>query len=187
MPDRVTPSTTPLANPLHRAVLAEAEPLESESIRIAPLPEGHVIEVLAKKNNMDLSPDLQSLASKETSAPVRAGAPGQWFIVGNTPLSRSEIQTLVENLGSKADCIDQSHGRVRIGLSGNKVEQVLGKGTAVDLATSAFPLGHATPTQIGHVSAHLTRTAPDSFEIMVLRGFAESLWDEICLMAQEHL
>lgn len=183
MPDRVTPP----ANRLHRAVLSDAKPQESESIRIAALPEGHVIEVLAKGNAAGLRSDLESLAPANIACPVRAGGPGQWFIVGDMPLSQSETEELIESLRPKADCVDQSHGRVRIGISGKKVEQVLAKGTAVDLVLSAFPVGHATPTQIGHVSTHLTRTAPDTFEIMVLRGFAESLWDEICLMAREYL
>lgn len=183
MPDRMTPPMTPV----HRAVLSGNAPQESASIRITPLPEGHVIEVLAKKTDADLYADLEKLSSKETDCPVRTGGPGQWFVVGDTPLSRNEINELFESLATRADCIDQSHGRVRIGLSGPKVEQILAKGTAVDLAPSAFPAGHATPTQIGHVTAHLTRIAPDGFEIMVLRGFAQSLWDDICLMAQEYL
>ncbi|MEQ8481791.1 MAG: sarcosine oxidase subunit gamma family protein [Hoeflea sp.] len=186
MPDRATPSMTPPANRLHRTVLSEAKPQESESIRIAPLPEGHVVEVLAKTTGADLRSNLESLTSKDTACPVRAGGPGQWFIVGNRPLSRSEMDVLLKSLEPKADCVDQSHGRIRIEIGGAKVEQVLAKGTAVDLALCAFPVGHATPTQIGHVSTHLTRTAQDNFEIMVLRGFAQSLWDEICLMAREY-
>jgi sarcosine oxidase, subunit gamma len=187
MPELITPSMTPPANLLHRAVLSDAKPQESDSIRIAPLPEGHVVEVLAKRNVTDLRLDLERLASKDTTCPVRAGGPGQWFIVGDTLLPENEMEGLLVSLRSKADCVDQSHGRIRIEIGRSKVEQVLAKGTAVDLALSAFPVGHATPTQVGHVSTHLTRTAPDSFEVMVLRGFAQSLWDDICLMAREYL
>ena len=40
-------------------------------------------------------------------------------------------------------------------------------------------------TLIGHISVHMTRAAPDRFELMVLRGFAESLWEEIAHMGAE--
>ncbi|WP_420410496.1 sarcosine oxidase subunit gamma family protein [Hoeflea sp.] len=183
MPDRPTPTITLQ----HRPALSGKEGLEGNGITILPLPEGHVIEVLAKSDNAGLRKDLAALAPSPEPASVRAGAPRQWFIVGDTPLSRDEFRKLADSLRPKADCVDQSHGRVRIQISGPKVEQVLAKGTAVDLALSAFPAGHATPAQIGHVATHLTRIAPDAFEIMVLRGFAESLWDELCLMAREYL
>jgi sarcosine oxidase subunit gamma len=99
--------------------------------------------------------------------------------------TNSEITALISTLEPKADCVDQSHGRVRIRVSGAKVEQMLAKGTAVDLAPIAFPLGHATTTLIGHVAAHITRTDSESFEIIVLRGFAESLWDDLETMGRE--
>jgi sarcosine oxidase, subunit gamma len=35
----------------------------------------------------------------------------------------------------------------------------------------------------GHISVHLTRCASDRYELVVLRGFAQSLWDEIADMS----
>jgi sarcosine oxidase subunit gamma len=58
----------------------------------------------------------------------------------------------------------------------------LSRGTAVDLDPTAFLVGHATMTLIGHISAHLTRLDADRFEITVLRGFAEALWDDLARM-----
>jgi sarcosine oxidase subunit gamma len=65
------------------------------------------------------------------------------------------------------------------------VERVLAKGTAVDLTLSAFPIGKSTTTLIGHIAAHITRMSAEGFEIMVLRGFAESLWDDLARMSAE--
>ncbi len=84
-----------------------------------------------------------------------------------------------------ADVVDTSHGRVRMALSGATVERVLAKGTAVDLALSAFPVGQSATTLVGHISVQLTRTGEQSFELMVLRGFAGSLWDDLIGMARE--
>jgi sarcosine oxidase gamma subunit len=88
-------------------------------------------------------------------------------------------------LKPKVDIVDQSHGRVRILVRGPMAVRVLAKGTAVDLALSAFPVGHASTTLIGHIAAHVTRIDQDAFELIVLRSFAESLWDELGLMSQE--
>jgi len=81
--------------------------------------------------------------------------------------------------------VDQSHGRVRIALSGPMATRVLAKGTAADLSLTAFPIHHATTTLIGHIAAHLTRIAEDRFELIVLRGFAESQWEDLDRMSAE--
>ncbi len=43
-------------------------------------------------------------------------------------------------------------------------------------------VGGSTATLIGHIAAHVTRVDKDAFEIIVLRGFAESLWDDLARM-----
>ncbi len=62
---------------------------------------------------------------------------------------------------------------------------VLQKGTAVDFDLVAFPITRSTTTLIGHIAVHLTRIESDVFELMVLRGFAESLWDDLTQMSLE--
>ncbi|HTO32421.1 MAG TPA: sarcosine oxidase subunit gamma family protein, partial [Pararhizobium sp.] len=116
---------------------------------------------------------------------VRHYGPGQWFVIGDAVLSSSEIFAKAAQLDGSGSIADQSHGRVRIGISGTAVESVLAKGTAVDLALSQYPVGRSAMTLIGHISALITRTGPNSFELMVLRGFAESLWDELIEMSLE--
>jgi sarcosine oxidase subunit gamma len=181
MSDR--PAGKPVITP--RAALSARKPLIGTGIRIEAMPEGHVIHVLAGAGAGDLAPFLAERAPEQAPFAVRTVSPGQWFIAGDKVLSRSEFTALVTTLQPKADCVDQSHGRVRIRVSGPKVEQMLAKGTAVDLAAVAFPAGHAATTLIGHIAAHLTRTGAEDFEIIVLRGFAESLWDDLETMGRE--
>jgi len=52
------------------------------------------------------------------------------------------------------------------------------------LDLSALDVGGAT-TPIGHIAAHITRTAHDLCELIPLRGFAENLWRDLELMAVE--
>ncbi|MCW0001454.1 sarcosine oxidase subunit gamma [Pararhizobium sp. YC-54] len=174
----------------HRPALADAKsgsfgaPSTGKRITLAALPEGHVLQVLAARE----SGDLQSLIPRigdGTHHAVRPYGPGQWFVIGDAPLSAAEIFAKTPLLDGKASISDQGHGRVRIGISGWAVETVLAKGTAVDLAISNFPVGHSAMTLIGHISALITRAGTESFELLVLRGFAESLWDELVQMSLE--
>lgn len=168
----------------HRAALAGKEPLSLMGVTLGALAEGHVLHALSASADGDLSGAIRTALGRDALS-VRSVSPGQWFIVGDAVLSPAELAGIAEKLKPLADLVDQSHGRVRIAISGEKAADVLSKGTAADLALAAFPVGHATTTLIGHIGAHITRTAEDAFELIVLRGFAESLWDELADMSGE--
>ena len=61
---------------------------------------------------------------------------------------------------------------------------MLAKGTAVDL--EALAVGASAITLVGPLGVHLTRTAAATYEVMVLRSFAEALWDDLEVMAAEY-
>lgn len=176
--------------PLHRPALATAKsgPFGARStdgrITLTALPEGHVLQVLASAGHADVERRLAPISDGKPQA-VRPYGPGQWFVVGDAPLSSADVFAKAAQLDGSASIADQSHGRVRIAISGTAVETVLAKGTAVDLSIEQYPVDRSAMTLIGHISALITRTGPDSFEIMVLRGFAESLWDELIEMGLE--
>ncbi len=175
---------------LHRPALATAKSgsfgarTADGRIALTALSEGHVLQVLASAGHADIEQAVAKIGDGKPHA-VRAYGPGQWFLVGDAPLSSSEIFAKASQLDGAGSVADQSHGRVRIEIAGTAVETVLAKGTAVDLALSQYPVGRSAMTLIGHISALITRTGPDSFELMVLRGFAESLWDELIEMSLE--
>lgn len=110
---------------------------------------------------------------------LRAAGPGQWFAVSPAGTDVSAV------LVSGFDAVDQSHGRVLIRVSGGPVRRMLAKGTAVDLHPESFAIGASAMTLIGHIGVNLTRTDEDEFELLVLRGFAESLWEDLIGMARE--
>ncbi|MDI6024940.1 sarcosine oxidase subunit gamma family protein [Corticibacterium sp. UT-5YL-CI-8] len=167
---------------IHRTALSDKQPVDAAGISLTALPEGHVIHVLAEQS-ADMSATLEGAAAQTHS--VRYVAPGQWFIVGDEPLADDAMAALLTRLTPHAAGVDQSHGRVRILARGPMVECVLAKGSGADLALSAFAVGRSTTTLIGHIAAHLTRVEDNAFEIMVLRGFAESLWDDLMRMSAE--
>lgn len=175
---------------LHRSALADAKsgsfgaPSTRARITLEALPEGHVLQVLAARGSSDLQDLIPRIGDGAPHA-VRPYGPGQWFVVGDAPLSAAEIFGKTPLLDGRASISDQGHGRIRIGISGQAVETVLAKGTAVDLDHASFPVGQSAMTLIGHISALITRTGTESFELLVLRGFAESLWDELIQMSLE--
>ncbi|MFK3779335.1 sarcosine oxidase subunit gamma family protein [Agrobacterium sp. NPDC089420] len=167
--------------PALRPVLGKKGAIASTAIKLSPLPEGTIIHVLAAPDTSDMETRLGSLAKGD----VRVVSPGQWFIVGEQPLSPPDMKALLAALEPQATGVDQSQGRVRIRIEGRMAERVLAKGTAVDLSPRAFPVGHSATTLIGHIAAHITRLDGQAFEIIVLRGFAESLWDDLARMGLE--
>jgi len=168
----------------HRAALAGKPALISTGVTLRALPEGHVLHLLSASADVSVSSTISAVLGCRALA-KRSASPGQWFVVGDEPLSPAALADIVQKVKPHAEVVDQSHGRVRIAIAGAKATSVLAKGTAVDLALSAFPVGHATTTLIGHIGAHITRVSEDGFELMVLRGFAESLWDELAELSAE--
>jgi sarcosine oxidase subunit gamma len=141
-------------------------------VTLSALPEGHVVLLMTRASAQ--APDISGL---------RQAGPGQWFMVGHAPLSADDFAALVARLPDVA-VSDQSHGRVRIVVEGGKAPEMLAKGTAVDL--EAMAIGASTTTLVGQLGVHLTKTAAATYELMVLRSFAEALWHDLEVMAAEY-
>jgi len=156
------------------------------SINLAPVTGGFVIHVLgdAKSDEAALSKAITKIAP-DLGTDLRKSAPNQWFWVGGADVSSDRLAGLQAGLPSKFALADQTHGRVRMRLSGVSSRTVLAKGTMVDLSADLFAMGQSAMTQIGHIGAMITRIEDDSFELIVLRSFASSLWDELHHMAAE--
>ena len=146
--------------------------------RIAFRQTGHVLQVLAPPFGADVSAHLSKL-SEGGSCAVRATGPGAWYVVGDALLTPQDVAHWETQLGAQITLIDQTHGRVRLELSGPGAARRLATGTAVDLSLHRFAEGAACETLFGHISIHLTRTDPDRFEVLVGRSLALSLWDEL--------
>ncbi|EJB01529.1 sarcosine oxidase gamma subunit [Rhizobium leguminosarum bv. trifolii WSM597] len=169
--------------PQHKPVLAGTaySGISGAGIRLEALPEGHLLHVLGAIEPAALATELAK--ADFTSSSIRKAGFRQWFVAGDAPLSPASLAALAAALAGKAFVMDQSHGRVRIGISGRSSRLLLSKGTAIDLDPAVFPEGSSAMTMVGHISAQIARTGDDSFELTVLRSFAESLWDELRHMA----
>ncbi|KAA1183857.1 sarcosine oxidase subunit gamma [Rhizobium tropici] len=170
--------------PIYRPALAGKTALGGDTIRLEALPEGHLLHVMGVTTTEEIEAHLLAAGLKESS--VRPAGYRQWFIAGNDRVSDVHLRALTGALAGRAFISDQSHGRVRIRVSGLNATQVLNKGTAVDLHPSAFPEGSTAMTLFDHISMQLMRTGSDDFELTVLRSFAESLYEELEELALAH-
>lgn len=74
---------------------------------------------------------------------------------------------------------DQSSGWTVLALTGPDARDVLARVTPLDLRDSAFPETRTARTLVGHMTASLTRIAPDTYEIMVFRSMAKTAVHEL--------
>ena len=78
-------------------------------------------------------------------------------------------------LGKHAAVVDLSDAWACVVLSGGAAEDVLARLVPVDLRVPVFKRGHCLRSQILHMSASITRTGADRFQIMVFRSMAGTL------------
>ena len=112
----------------------------------------------------------------------RAGRMAGSISVGN---AREPSAQSFAALAETAYIFDQSDGRVVMRLSGPNVRRILAKGVAVDLHPSVFAIGTSSNVLCGHISVNLARTGENEFELIVMRSFAETLFDDLRLMGRE--
>ncbi|WP_429932363.1 sarcosine oxidase subunit gamma [Agrobacterium vitis] len=156
---------------LRRASLGDKGVAKFGALTLESLHEAIVLHVLGKPGDTAPTPP--------GGFDLRSAGPSQWFAVAPAGADQTDA------FGESIFVVDQSHGRVLIRISGAPVRHVLAKGTALDLHPDYFSIGAATTTLIGHIAVNLCRTGEDQFELLVLRGFAECLWDELAGMARE--
>ncbi|MGD9913430.1 MAG: sarcosine oxidase subunit gamma [Rhizobiaceae bacterium] len=138
---------------------------------------GAVIQIMGRRGDDGLATRLRAFVPDQPHA-LRVLSPDQWLLVLAAPPAPDELARLREIAGDAA-LVDQSSGRARIRIEGKRAVDVLAQHTAVDLHPSMFAVGNSAATLFGHISGHLTRVGDDAYEILVLRGFAASLWEAL--------
>lgn len=110
---------------------------------------------------------------------LRAFAPGQWLLLDAAAADPAALAARLPGFAVS----EQGHGRLRLAVEGPAAAALLAMGTGADL--EAMAVGASAATLFGPIGAHLTRTGPDAWEILVLRSFADSLRQDLEEMARE--
>ncbi len=88
---------------------------------------------------------------------------GTWMVAGDVALDGLAAVT------------DQSDAWAVVAISGAGSEDVLARLVPIDLRATVFKKNHVAKTMLGHLSVTITRTAANTFEIMVMRSMAQTL------------
>jgi len=107
---------------------------------------------------------------------VRPAGPQTWIVIGDAPLSPGDLAQRESELGGAVALVDlttvgsvwKSPGQARRASSPLASRSIS--------LSSAFPVGASCQTLCGHIAVHLTRTGPESFELIVGRSLAHDLW-----------
>ena len=106
-------------------------------------------------------------------ATIATVAPGRYLVTGSaTDLVARFEAALPPTEGAVTDL---SHGQAILRLEGDSAAALLARCVALDLDPAAFPAGRVARTAIHHVDVLIHRLTPTSFDLWVLRSFAESL------------
>jgi sarcosine oxidase subunit gamma len=111
-------------------------------------------------------------------------SPSEWLAVSQT-VGAETVEGMLSGI-TGATVVDQSDGRVLMGISGPSVRKILGRCVAVDLHPEVFEEGRSATMMCCHVAANVARTGADTFEIIVPRSLAGSVFEELMEMGREH-
>lgn len=102
-------------------------------------------------------------------------APDAYWVVTPDPTVISRLLAVVPVSAGTVTCL--SHSRVRLRVAGPTARAVLACGISVDLHPRSFAVGAFAQTALHHTGVLLERSAPQCYELYVLRTFALSLWE----------
>lgn len=136
---------------------------------------GHERET-ARILGVDL-PDRADVAASVETVRVFCLRPRDWLIVTEDAEGRSGSIAVEARarLAGHAAAIDQSHGRVVLGLEGQGARDLLQKGLDLDLHPSAFPAGAMAQTGLAGIALMVHAPSAERFELFVARSFAAGL------------
>jgi len=122
---------------------------------------------------LGLDPAPLGRFSGDENACVATLSPGRYLVISQESAVAAKFEAAM--LSSQGAAADLTHGRALLRLQGDCAADVLAKGCAIDFHDSAFPAGRVAQTLLGHIDVTLFRRDAQTFEIMALRGFVESL------------
>ena len=151
-------------------------PLSIGSASLEEVDVGHLTSLTPFGDPGGLSGALEKAHGLAVPKPNRSTAKGGarciWFGHGEMMLIGPAPD---KALGKHGAVVDLSDAWACVELSGAGAVDVLARLVPVDLRAAVFKRGHTVRTQLMHMSASITRTGADKFQIMVFRSMAATL------------
>ena len=113
----------------------------------------------------------------------------EWLIVVNSSINNEEVESLQNEISKTHSlAIDVSDRWTTINISGNKVIDVLSKGTFVDLDNSVFGIGACAQTTLWTVNVIIYKIdSKPSFDLYVDSTMATFLWQWLEHSSKEYI
>ncbi|SLN27804.1 sarcosine oxidase subunit gamma [Roseisalinus antarcticus] len=161
---------TPCAGllPLTVGNLALAEVDAGPIHLIAPFRGGQAATDAALSKALGLEMPGPQATTRKGAARMLSVGPGQALLLGAAPPALDQ-----------AAVTDQSDGWAVVSVTGPDAREVLMRLVPVDLHPGAFAVGATARTMVGHMTASVTRTDEEAFEIIVFRSMARTLVHEL--------
>ncbi len=135
------------------------------------------------------APD-RPMASFGKAATLVWSGPDQFLAVAATDGSTDPIVAMSDAFAGNASLSDQSGGRCRIRITGERARDALAKISSLDLHDTVFPVAAAAATSIDHTGVNLWRSADVAgnavYNVLVFASFADSLWHMLVDAAAEY-
>jgi heterotetrameric sarcosine oxidase gamma subunit len=193
-------ATPGLAAPVARSPIAPAEPVtvvdgwEVSAIRA----DGAELTLtdctpLAKVSVASRHPDLQGVrfgraARAEDGTLVVGSGPGEWLLIG-PPGQAAALAAKAAMAGPDTTCVDLTHGRALLRLTGEKGPSVLTKLSTIDLDDELVPGGAALRTAVATVATDIIRDdqdGPRSYLLHCERSVGQYLFDALLRAGAEY-
>lgn len=129
-------------------------------------------------------PQQGGLANSDNLSVYWCG-PDKWYFSATGKQEGQLHAELSDILTDLASVCDQSHGRIKIYVSGENSRDLLAKGMQVDLHPCVFKPGQCAVTQMAHIAVHLALREDGTFEVSFYRSFAECFLEWLLEMSLE--
>ncbi|MGY0399806.1 MAG: sarcosine oxidase subunit gamma [Ostreibacterium sp.] len=112
----------------------------------------------------------------DNNVTVLGFGPNEWLIVTHSGSQTQLVKNLTENLGDiHSFVVDVTGGMTKLNISGQHAQDMLEKGTYVDLHDSVFKKNALYATQIAHAPAVIIKNASNNYSLIVRRSFSDHI------------
>ena len=148
-------------------------------------------KVAVASHQAELKPELKTVrfgrtARDEDGTLIVGSGPGEWLLIG--PPGQAAV-LIVKAETESATCVDLTHGRALLRLTGEKGPRVLAKLSAIDLDDDLVPDGAALRTAVATVATDIIRDdrdGPRSYLLHCERSVGQYLFDALLRAGAEY-
>ncbi len=128
-------------------------------------------------------------ARDEDGTLVVGSGPGEWLLIGPPGQAAALAAAVKDEAGPETTCVDLTHGRALVRLTGEKGPSVLARLSAIDLDDDLVPDGAALRTAVAAVATDIIRDdhdGPRSYLLHCERSVGQYLFDALLRAGAEY-